>query len=141
LQAGCSPTSRATCGSAQLEFIEKIDNGRYFMNDSEQILSNVKIDSFVEKNNFKSLFWCIAIVVGLTEISKIFFPNIEPRIAVVCWSIFVSAARLILVNNVDRENAKEKIIIAFFNIIPISLGAIGSYSMIVKLILNAFYKN
>jgi hypothetical protein len=60
---------------------------------------------------------------------------------VVFWSFFVSATRLILVNNIDSENAKEKIIIAFFNIIPISLGAIGSYDMIVKLVLNVFYNN
>lgn len=109
-------------------------------NNLTNFLENIKIDHFIEKDNFKSLFWCIAIVVGITEITKIFFPNLEPRITVIFWSFFVSVMRLVLVNNIDRENAKEKIIIAFFNIIPMALGAIGSYDLVVKFILNAFYK-
>jgi hypothetical protein len=116
--------------------LSKTNNNNENLNN---ILWNIKIDNFIEKENFKNLFWCIAVVVGITEITKIFLPVFEPRIIVVFWSFFVSAARLFLVNNIDRENAKEKVLIAFFNLIPIALGAIGSYDMIVKLILKTFH--
>ena len=94
------------------------------------------LNQFITKENFNSLSWCIVLVVGLTEILKLLNVNIEPRILVIFWSLIVSLSRTYLNNGITRENIKEKLLMAFFNIVPISIGAIGTYDMIVKTFLK-----
>ena len=96
---------------------------------------------FIEKENLNSLSWCIMIVIALTEAFKMCLPFIEPRFLVLFFSIFVSYTKMYLNNGVTKENIKEKLLIAFINVAPISVGAIGTYDMVLKFILKSFGVN
>lgn len=91
--------------------------------------NQVKISRFIQKEDFNNLALCISLTVGLTEIFKIIFPFLEPKLFVIAFSFLVSYSKMHL-NNEDATKDDE--IIAFFNVIPIALGAIGSYEMILK---------
>lgn len=94
--------------------------------------NHVEFNKFITKENFNNLTWCIVLVVGITEIFKIIFGGLEPRILVILASTLVSYTKMYLNNGVTKENIKEKLLIAFFNIMPIAIGAIGAYDMILK---------
>lgn len=96
---------------------------------------------FIKKEDLNSLSWCIMIVIALTEAFKICLPFIEPRLLVLFFSVFVSYTKMYLNNGVNKENIKEKLLIAFINVAPISVGAIGTYDMVLKFILRSFGVN
>jgi hypothetical protein len=50
----------------------------------------------------------------------------------------VSYSKSYLNNGLTKENFKEKMLIAFFNVVPIAIGAIGAYDMVLRVILKAF---
>ena len=93
---------------------------------------------FIKKEDLNSLSWCIMIVIALTEAFKICLPFIEPRFLVLFFSVFVSYTKMYLNNGVNKENFNEKLLIAFINVAPISVGAIGTYDMVLKFILRSF---
>jgi hypothetical protein len=95
-----------------------------------------KLDSFLEKESLNNLAFCIVLTVGFTQILKMVFPFAEPRILVLTFGALLSFARMYLNNNLTKENIKERLIIALFNIVPIVLGAIGSYELIIETILK-----
>lgn len=97
-----------------------------------------KINQFIDKESFNNLSKCIAIVVALTEIFKICFSIIDPRILAIIFSFLVSFSRIYLNSDIDKTNIKEAILIGFFNIIPIALGSMGAYDIILKIILQNF---
>ena len=99
------------------------------------------LNHFIEKESLNSLSWCIMLVIALTEVFKICFPFIEPRILVLFFSIFTSYSKMYLNNGVTKENLKEKLLISFFNVAPIALGAIGSYDMVLKFIFKSLVAN
>jgi hypothetical protein len=98
--------------------------------------SQVNFNRFIQKEDLNSLGLCIALTVGLTEIFKIILPVFEPRILVLIFSTLISYTKMYLNNGITANNKKEKILIAFFNVIPIAIGAIGSYDMILKIFIK-----
>jgi hypothetical protein len=80
-------------------------------------------------------------VVAITELLKGIFPYFEPRGLVLILSVFVSYSKSYLNNGLTKENFKEKMLIAFFNVVPIAIGAIGAYDMVLKIIFKAFTQN
>lgn len=95
-------------------------------------------NQFIKKEDLNNLSWCIMIVIALTEVFKICFPFIEPRFLVLIFSIFISYSKMYLNNDVRKDNLKENLLIAFINVAPISIGSIGAYDMILRLILKSF---
>ena len=81
------------------------------------------------------------IVIALTEAFKICLPMVEPRLIVLFFSIFVSYTKMYLNNHLTKENLKERLLIAFINVAPICIGAIGTYDMVLKFILRSFGVN
>lgn len=94
--------------------------------------AQVNFNRFIQKEDLNNLSLCIALTVGLTEVFKIILPFIEPRILVLAFSTLVSYTKMYLNNGITENNKKEKMLIAFFNIIPIAIGSIGSYDMILR---------
>ena len=100
--------------------------------------NDYKFDHFIEKESLNSLSWCIMLGVALTEVFKICLPIIEPRIIVLFFSIFVSYSKMYLNNHITKKNLKERLLISFFNVAPIAIGAIGAYDMVLKFIIKGF---
>ena len=98
--------------------------------------SQVKLNRFIQKEDLNKLSLCIVLAVGLTEIFKIILPFIDPRIWVLIFSSLISYTKMYLNNGITSENLKEKLLVAFFNIMPIAIGAIGSYDMILKILIK-----
>lgn len=94
-----------------------------------------KLNEFIKRESLNNLSICIGLVVAMTEVIKGILTNVEPRIIVLITSILISFARMYL--NLDEKNIKDEMIIAFFNVIPISIGAIGAYDMIIKVIMKS----
>lgn len=100
------------------------------------MLETTNFNRFIQKEDLNNLGLCIALTVGLTEIFKIVLPVLEPRILVLVFSILISYTKMYLNNGITENNKKEKILIAFFNVIPIAIGSIGSYDMILKVLMK-----
>ncbi len=96
-----------------------------------------EINSFIDKDIFKTLAGCIAIVEACTECVKYLFPEITCGLWLAfLFSVVVSFIRLLFNNDYSRDT----IILTFINIVPIFLGSVGVYQVgikpIAKLLLN-----
>lgn len=92
-----------------------------------------KLSRFISKENFSSFTWCMGFVVSITEVLKMFFVGVDPRILVVICSAFVSFARAYLLGKEGNKNLKEEILISFCDVFPISICAMGCYDVLLKL--------
>ncbi len=95
-----------------------------------------KLDHFLEKDSLNSLVVCIVLVVAITQLTKILFPQLSPQVIVLIFSAFFSYCRMFLNNHLTRENIFERLVVATINVVPIAFGAIGSYDLIVENILK-----
>lgn len=88
--------------------------------------------TFISKDVFKSLSGCILVVEACTESSKMLmlnhFPSIYSLWAAFIFSIIVSFVRFIF----EADNTKEGIILSIINAVPIFLGAVGVYQVLLK---------
>lgn len=98
----------------------------------------MNFNRFVDKESLNSLSWCIMATVSFTEIFKISFPLIDPRLFVIFFSLFISYARMCLSKNVDDKKLKENLLIVLLNVPPIALGSMGMYDVILKTIFKSF---
>lgn len=98
--------------------------------------NDYNLNQFITKDNFGNLTSCIAIVIALTELCKIFLGFIEPRVLVVFFSVIVSLTKTYFESENSTDDIKTQLLIAFFNTIPIAIGAIGAYDMVVRVVLK-----
>ena len=97
-------------------------------------MNKYNFNQFITNENFNSLYWCIIIVVSMTEFLKALINDIDPRIVVLFMSAITSCVRMYLSTNESKKN----FIILFLDIFPIYLGSLGSYDSILKIIKNLF---
>lgn len=87
-----------------------------------------KLQTFIDKDTFKTITGCVLVVEAATECVKYLIPSIDGiRIAFV-FSIVVALVKLLL----DNDYTRNSIILALLNIIPIFLCSVGVYESGIK---------
>jgi len=84
----------------------------------------MKFEKFIEKDMFTHLSSCIIIVTALVELTK--SSGINCLLLNFIFSMLVNVTRVILIG----DYSKEALILGFYNIIPLMLGATGTYEFI-----------
>ena len=100
--------------------------------------NNYNLNQFITKDNFSSLTSCVALVITITEMFKLLFTGIEPRILVIIFSFIVSFTKMYFEQEDTDLDIKKQILIALYNVVPIAIGSIGAYDMIIKVISKSF---
>lgn len=96
----------------------------------------MEFKTFISKDVFKSLSGCILVVEACTESAKMLvlnnFPSIYSLWAAFIFSMIVSFVRFLF----EADTTKEGIILSAINTLPIFLGSVGVYQVLVKPIEN-----
>ena len=87
--------------------------------------NNSIINNFIDKSSFNSLASCAIIVGIMTQVVKPII-SLNPLLMAFIFSIIVSAARLVILN----DYGKETIVLALINVFPMALTAAGGYDLI-----------
>lgn len=93
----------------------------------------MSIENFITKDILKTMAGCVCVVEACTEALKILLDGVGFHSQVFLWvslafSVLISGLRYVL----DEEKSKEKLILAVINIVPIFLGAVGTYQVGIK---------
>lgn len=92
----------------------------------------MEFKTFISKDVFKSLSGCILVVEVFTETTKLLLLNDCPSNyslwSAFIFSIIVSFVRFIF----EGDTTKEGVILSIINTLPIFLGAVGVYQVLVR---------
>ena len=89
----------------------------------------LEIQSFIDKNTFKSLAGCILIVEACTECVKYLIPNTTCGLWIAfIFSIITAFVRFLF----SDDHSRDGMILSAINIVPIFLGAVGVYQVGIK---------
>jgi hypothetical protein len=94
------------------------------------MFENLDINHFANKDKLGDFSFCVLICIAGTQLLKLLFPQIEPRLFVVSFSIWLCAYQAIM----DKSDKYwfSKLTIMFVNTILTSISAIGLYEIGVK---------
>ena len=100
--------------------------------------SKYTMNRFIKKEDFKDFTFCTMFIIGLTELLKILFWNVDPRILALISSVIMNLAIMFFVEDENelKKNFKVNLINALINVIPTSISAMGMYDVAIKSLID-----